>query len=72
ARAALKALVADWIAAVTSQDDGTLRTTRALLMDAARRRHIAARLEAERQAFISLIKRPHVRDAMADFLARRA
>lgn len=68
---ALEETVSAWLAAIGEQDRETLRTTRRLVWDEARRTALAMRLEAERQAFLALVVRPETRAGMEAFLARR-
>lgn len=68
----LDSQVNDWIETLEGKAEGGLRSTKARLLDPARRATIAQALEAERCGFIEQAARPETRAGVARFLGRAA
>ncbi|MCG8506851.1 MAG: enoyl-CoA hydratase-related protein [Sphingomonadales bacterium] len=64
AESELDSVVCGWVAALARKERESLRTTKRLIWDAARRERIATRLDAERDAFVALIGRAEVRERL--------
>lgn len=60
----LDSVVEGWLAALAGKEQASLHATKRLIWDEARRARIAARLDAERDAFVALIGRPEVRERL--------
>ena len=58
-----------WLATIRAHAAGTLTATRRLVWDEARRAAVAARLDAERAAFVERVETQETRERMARFLA---
>jgi 2-(1,2-epoxy-1,2-dihydrophenyl)acetyl-CoA isomerase len=67
--AALDAVIEGWLAELAQKDGASLRASRQLIWDEARRTEVAARLQAETEAFVELVTRPETRRRMARFMA---
>jgi len=67
--AELDAVIKGWLAELAQKDRASLRASRRLIWDEARRAKVAARLNAETEAFVELVVRPETCRRMAQFMA---
>lgn len=63
-------IVERWIGALSTRNGAALRHARALVWSEARRRDLAASLEAERRAFVDVVDTPDVRASLEAHVAR--
>lgn len=63
----LDIVIDDWISRLAAKSGATLRATRELIWDEARLERVAARLEAEKQAFLRLVELEDTQARMARF-----
>ena len=70
-RDGLDGVVAGWLEALAAKSQGSLRATRGLVWDAARRTRVAERLAAEERSFLELIASAETAARMTSFLNRR-
>ena len=68
----IDAVVADWIATIAANDRDSLTATRQLIWDSRRLAEVKARLDAERRAFVDLVRRSTVRSRLEAFVASMA